>query len=153
MLEQKVRLISEGLARTLERRRFIKQAGALIFAGLSAFAAGHGFHTRAFAKNGSDNATTPWPPLCVPPGPYCNIDGSTSTNGCRGGSCFQHRHQGEIIQCRISYCCYQVGCWSTWQGQGYWTCCDCECGDPVKTMCGCAQYSTKAPPRPDSPVQ
>jgi hypothetical protein len=149
----KVRILSEELARTLGRRKFLKQAGATMFAGIAALAAGHTLNGTS-AANGITPGKQPMIPECSPPGPYCNLNGVNEPNGCHGGSCFQHLYQGQVIQCRLWYCCYQAGCWTTPSGKGYWTCCDCECfnsaGQSVAT-CGCAQYSTQPVPRPDGP--
>jgi hypothetical protein len=40
-LDRKVRLLTEQFARTVDRRKFLKQAGTSVFAGVAAFAAGH----------------------------------------------------------------------------------------------------------------
>jgi len=146
MLEQKVKIFSENLARGIGRRKFLKQAGATIFGGMAALAAGQ----VAWA---AERLPTYTPPQCAPPGPFCNLNGVNEPNGCHGGSCFQHRHQGQVLQCRVYYI-YQAGCWTTYVSGGYWVCCDCEChnssGQRVAT-CGCAQHSTQPYPRPDGP--
>jgi len=148
--DRKVRLLSEGLARSLDRRKFLKEAGATMFAGIAALAAGHSLGGPATASGVHSKA--PMVPVCSPPGPYCNTGGG-DLSGCHGGSCFQHLYQGNVIQCRVFYI-YQAGCWTTPSGGGYWTCCDCEClnasGQRVAT-CGCAQFSSQPVPRPDSP--
>jgi hypothetical protein len=157
MFDQKIRLLSEGLARTVDRRRFLKQTGATMFAGIAALAAGHTLGGRATA-NGIDTGKPPKVPMipqCNPPGPYCNLNGNTQDpNGCHGGSCFQHRTGGQIYQCYVYYQYYQAGCWTTAVSGGYWTCCDCDCrnssGIRVAT-CGCAQFSAGPIPRPDGP--
>ena len=154
MLEQKVRILSEGLARTVDRRKFLKQTGSGLFGGMIALASGHVLVGRASAK-----ASAPLKaaiPNCVAPGPFCNLDGNgKDPNGCHGAHCFQHLHNGKVRQCRIWHCCYQTGCWTTPTGNGYWTCCDCECpGDPYIT-CGCAQFTEPGqppPPLPERPV-
>jgi hypothetical protein len=152
MFDQKVRLLSEGLARTVDRRRFLKQTGTTMFAGLAALAAGHTLGGKATA-NGVRPAKEQLNITCSPPGPYCNTGGG-STSGCHGGACYQHMVSGTIYQCRVYYQWYQAGCWTTPQGGGYWTCCDCEClnskGVRVAS-CGCAQFSTGPVPRPDGP--
>jgi hypothetical protein len=149
-LERSTRIWSESLARAMDRRTFLKRASQTTFAGLIALAVGHGLPGRAAA---GDRTKPPQVPQCAPPGPYCNLDGNAQDpNGCHGGHCFQHRYQGQVIQCHIWYCCYQAGCWTTPSGNGYWTCCDCECGNPAVTTCGCAQYSANPVPSPDRPV-
>ena len=145
-LETKVRLISESLARTIDRRKFLKGTGNALFGGMAALAAGHLVRgsARADAIEGS--------PQCAPPGPYCNTGGGPLT-GCYGGSCFRHVYNGELLACRVYYTYYQAGCWTTPVTGGRWTCCDCECpmqGGGRRT-CGCAQFSTQPYPRPDGP--
>ncbi|HKP52777.1 MAG TPA: hypothetical protein VJ183_08985 [Chloroflexia bacterium] len=154
MFDQKIRILSEGLARTLDRRRFLKQTGTTMFAGIAALAAGHTLTGNAAASSGTTNSKAPMAPQCAPPGPYCNLNGVNEPNGCHGGSCFQHRTGGQIYQCYVYYQYYQAGCWTTPVTGGYWTCCDCDCrnsaGQRVAT-CGCAQFSTGPVPRPDGP--
>ena len=89
---------------------------------------------------------------CAPPGPYCNTGGG-NLSGCQGSSCFQHLYNGQTYQCHVYYQYYQAGCGTSPGTGGYWTCCDCECGNPRVTTCGCAQFSGSPAPRPDSPVQ
>jgi len=154
MFDQKVRVLSEGLARTLDRRKFLKQTGTTMFAGIAALAAGHTLAGNSAASGGSTTGRAPLAPQCAPPGPYCNLNGVNEPNGCHGGSCFQHLHQGVVYQCYVYYTYYQAGCWTTPVTGGYWTCCDCDCRDSngvrVRT-CGCAQFSTGPIPRPDGP--
>jgi len=152
MFDQKVRVLSEGLARTLDRRNFLKRTGTTMFAGVAALAAGHTLAGKAAAAG----IRTPKDQInisCSPPGPYCNTGGG-SLSGCHGGSCFQHTTGGTTYQCRVYYTYYQAGCWTTAASGGYWTCCDCACvngsGQQVAT-CGCAQFSTGPVPRPDGP--
>jgi hypothetical protein len=150
MLEQTTRMMSENLARAMNRRSFIKRAGETMFAGVAALAAGHLLVGGASA-NGAPVEQIVGTPNCIPPGPYCNT-GSGILSGCHGGSCFQHLYQGELLQCRVFYF-YQAGCWTTATGGGYWVCCDCECPRPggATTRCGCAQWSGSPVPRPDDP--
>jgi len=145
MLEQTTRILSENLARALDRRSFIKKAGQTAFLGVAALAAGHTMSSNVAAQ-ASPNIS------CAPPGPYCSVNG-VATDGCHGGSCYQHLYQGQVLQCRVIYF-YQAGCWTTASGGGYWTCCDCGCynsGGQQVTSCGCAQFSTSPIPRPDGP--
>jgi hypothetical protein len=144
MVDKTIRMLSENLARTMNRRKFLRQAGQTTFLGMAALVAGH-------SLGGTVQAAKDNPPSCAPPGPYCNLNGINEPNGCRGGSCFQHRHQGNILQCRVMYGWYQAGCWTTHVAGGYWVCCDCECGVPRQTLCGCAQFSQTPVPRPDGP--
>lgn len=164
MIEDKVKIWSENLARNLDRRKFLRGTGTALFGGLAAFAAGHFTLARAQAAagpGGTDTAPPPWPPQCAPPGPYCNITGVSDGSGCNaargpydpGGSCFQHLWQGQLLRCYIIYNWYQAGCWTSAGSGGYWTCCDCGCADSGGTqraMCGCAQFSAGPPPRPDT---
>jgi hypothetical protein len=146
MLEKATRIASEAFARTINRRTFVNRAGATLFVSLASLAAGHSVSKVALA---GDEGGAPLQPECVPPGPYCSINGQI-LDGCHGSSCFQHRYQGNVIQCRVYYI-YQAGCWTTAAAGGYWTCCDCECGTPRVASCGSAQFSTNPFPRPDSP--
>ena len=145
MLEQTTRVVTENLARSINRRSFLRRAGEVTFAGMAALAAGKGM---AFA---ADSRRPPQPvvPQCSPPGPYCNLNGINEPNGCHGGSCFQHMSSGNVQQCRVYYTYYQAGCWTTASSGGYWTCCDCRCDN--NSTCGCAQFSTSPAPRPDGP--
>jgi hypothetical protein len=144
MLEKTTRIVSENLARTIDRRSFLKRTGQSAFLGLAALAAGQAMPSTARADGKQ-------PPniSCAPPGPYCSAYGQP-TDSCHGGNCFEHLYQGQLLQCRVYYG-YQAGCWTTAQGGGYWTCCDCECGTPRITTCGCAQFSLNPVPRPDLP--
>jgi hypothetical protein len=144
MLHRTTRIISENLARTMDRRSFMRRTGGAMFAGMAALAVGRG--SAAFAA-GSDRPH-PLVPVCAPPGPYCNLNGVNEPNGCHGGSCFQHLSGGQVRQCRYYYI-YQAGCWTTAVTGGYWTCCDCRCDD--NSTCGCAQFSGSPAPRPDGP--
>ena len=153
MLEEKVKLASESLARSMNRRRFLKQAGTTMFGGLAALAAGHLIAGSALAQRRPD----PGEPNCSPPGPYCNYQGGypPQPNSCHGASCFQHVWNGQLLQCRYQQGGYQAGCWTTPTGPGYWTCCDCECRNAQGQLigyCGCAQYSSSPVPRPDGPM-
>jgi hypothetical protein len=149
MLEQTTRLVSENLARAFNRRTFLKRTGETAFLGLAALAAGHAMPGRASAGSAGGGPTPPTPPRCAPPGPYCNLTGTNDPNGCHGSACFQHMVGGQVYQCQVYYTYYQAGCWTTAEGAGYWTCCDCRCTNG--STCGCAQYSTAPVPRPDSP--
>jgi len=146
MLEQTTRLVSENLARALNRRSFLKRTGETAFLGLASLAVGQGMASRASAAGIETKA----PPniSCSPPGPYCSVSGQP-TDGCHGGSCFQHMTGGQVYQCQVYYTYYQAGCWTTASGGGYWTCCDCRCTNG--STCGCAQFSTTPVPRPDTP--
>ena len=113
-LDHTTRILSEGLARAIDRRTFLKRTSQATFAGLLGLAVGHGLPGRAAAQgSGPSTGQAPTVPQCAPPGPYCNLDGQNNPNGCHGGHCFQHLYQGQVIQCRIWYCCYQTGCWTT----------------------------------------
>src|SRR5690349_15120010 len=125
MLDKATRIVSENLARAMDRRAFVKRTGQTAFASLAALAAGQAMPMIAAARAGQPAPPMPTP-QCAPPGPYCNTGGG-DLSGCHGGSCFQHLYQGQVIQCRVFYI-YQAGCWTTpASGGGYWTCCDCEC--------------------------
>ncbi len=149
MLDQKVREVSETLARAVGRRTFLQRAGGTIFAGVATLAAGHALSGTASASRAPGGAPQPIPttPSCSPPGPYCNTGGGI-LSGCQGAHCFQHLYNGQVYQCRVYYQYYQAGCWTTAAGSGYWTCCDCACGTPQVATCGCAQFSGTPSPSP-----
>ncbi|HUS15493.1 MAG TPA: hypothetical protein VM536_10820 [Chloroflexia bacterium] len=155
MFEQQVRIVSENLARAVDRRTFLKRASQATFTGILAMAAGHSVAGKANAASGTKPPQEPQAPVCSPPGPYCNLNGVNDPNGCRGAHCWQHRTSGQVYQCRVYYQYYQAGCWTTASGGGYWTCCDCEClnagGQRVAT-CGCAQFSLTPAPLPAGPA-
>lgn len=154
MLQQTTRIWSENLARSLNRRSFLKRGGETAFAALAALAAGHALPPLAWANKGPlppSPDPVPLVPTCAPPGPYCNLNGINEPNGCQGGSCRQHLSGGTVYQCRVVYNWYQAGCWTTAVTGGYWTCCDCGCGPSYNIYCGCAQFSASPAPRPDSP--
>lgn len=141
MLERTTRLVSENMARGLNRRSFLKRAGETAFAGMAALA----------SANGGVGPPIPTVPACGPPGPYCNLNGVNEPNACHGASCFQHLYNGQVLQCHAYGGSYTTGCWTTPSSGGYWTCCDCMCGTPSQTTCGCAQFSGSPVPRPDGP--
>ncbi len=140
MLEQKIRVISESLARRVDRRTFLKNAGGVVVTSVVALAMGPSLGMRerkTYAARPAPNV--PNVANCGPPGPYCNLDGQNEPNGCRGGACFQHLSGGVVQQCQTDYFYQPAGCWTTPSGNGYWTCCDCFCTGNV--LCGCAQYT------------
>lgn len=148
MFEQTTRVLSENLARAVNRRTFLKRASQGTFAVMATLAAGHSLSERAAAQR-IGPSVDPLVPSCAPPGPYCNLNGVNEPNGCHGAHCFQHRSGTQVLQCQVYYAFYQAGCWTTAVSGGYWTCCDCQCtGGPT---CGCAQFSTGPVPLPDSP--
>lgn len=153
MFEQTTRVLSENLARAIDRRTFLKRAGQATFGVVATLAAGHSLAGRAAATAGPGPSVDPMQPQCAPPGPYCNLDGQNNPNGCHGAHCFQHRSNGQVLQCQVYYTYYQTGCWTTAVSGGYWTCCDCACspngGSP---HCGCAQFSVGPVPLPDGPA-
>lgn len=144
LFDQKVRVVSEGLARGVDRRGFLQKTGSAIFAGVAALAAGHSLGGSALAAQ--SGKSIPHRPRCAPPGPFCNIDGNNEPNGCHGAQCSQHRAYGVLMQCRVYYSAFQASCWTVPDGGGHWTCCDCRCtGDTVvKATRGCAQILTLA---------
>jgi hypothetical protein len=148
MFDHRVRVLSEKLARGINRRDLLKRAGGAIFAGIASLAAGHTLADGAEAAQSGKGI--PSTPRCAPPGPFCNVDGYNEPNGCHGAQCFQHRAYGILMQCKVFYSFFQAGCWTVPDGGGYWTCCDCRCtGDTGQTAtCGCAQYSLGPIPVP-----
>ncbi len=151
MIERATRIISENLARALDRRTFLRRAGEVTFVGMAALAAGRITPAHAMTGiSGQPPQPVPLVPRCAPPGPYCNLNGVNEPNGCHGASCFQHRPSSQVVQCTYYYI-YQAGCSTTPDPTigGYWTCCDCRCSD--NSTCGCAQHSSQPIPRPDGP--
>jgi len=147
MFERTTRLVSENLARAVNRRVFLKRTSQTAFVGLATLAAGHSLADRADAA--SRPGSGPKTPFitCGPPGPYCNT-GTGDLSGCHGAHCWQHMYNGQVLQCQIWTAFYPVGCWTSGDG---WVCCDCQCGTPMVTSCGCAQHTGSAPPLPDGP--
>lgn len=148
MIEQKLKVLSESLARGIDRRNFLRGAGTAIFGGVAALAAGHagkGALAAGLSRGGKDSAV-PDRPRCAPPGPYCNIDGISEPTGCNGAQCYRHLSGGTMYMCKVYYTYYQSGCWTTVDGNGYWTCCDCRCTNGA--TCGCASYSRSPIPLP-----
>lgn len=138
MIEQKVKLVSEWLARAVDRRVFLRRMGGGVVAGVAALVMGpvlarSGMSTASASKSLSSPNIS-----CAPPGPYCN-NGSGDLSGCRGGHCYQH--QGGA--CEIWYAFYTTGCWTTAVSGGYWTCCDCTC---TTGSCGCASFNPSVTP-------
>src|SRR4051812_22587179 len=115
-LDRSTRIVSESLARSINRRTFLKRTTQSAFVGLMAVAAGHVLPGRAAAKSGPN---PPQPPTisCAPPGPYCNTGGG-NLSGCHGAHCFQHLYNGQVTQCKVYYQYYAAGCWTSGDG---WT--------------------------------
>lgn len=147
MVGQKIRVVSETLARTMDRRGFLRRTGTTVVGGLMALAAGQALGGTSSARY-IRQPKFPAVPSCTPPGPYCNLDGNgQDPNGCHGARCFQHLSGGTVYACRVYYTYYPQGCWTRAIDGGYWTCCDCECGGGG--TCGCAQFSLDPQPNPD----
>ncbi len=152
MFDHKVRLLTEGLARAMGRRKFLTQASAALFAGVAALASGRALGGTVLAlQTSGDGQQWPGSPLAnpckAPLDTFCSINVPQSSDGCQGAYCFQHKHNDEILECRLSYNYgYSVGCWTVMDqgGPAYWTCCDCDCRNSSGidvSACGCARYS------------
>jgi hypothetical protein len=137
MIDQKIRVLSEALARGMNRRSFVQRASGAVASGIAALMLGPALANRT--DTASAGPLVPAAPQCAPPGPYCNTDGVNLPTGCRGGGCFEHKSGGTVYQCVVVYNWYTTGCWTSAQGGGYWTCCDCNCGGGG--FCGCASYN------------
>ncbi len=146
VLDHTTRILSEGLARAVNRRTFLKRAGQATFGVVATLAAGHSLADRAAAMRSP--GVDPLTPNCAPPGPYCNTGGG-DLSGCHGGHCFQHMSQNQVVQCHVYYQYYASGCWTSNGTGGFWTCCDCQCTGGA--TCGCAQFSGSPSPLPDTP--
>ena len=139
MLDRTIRFASEALARKLSRRTFLQRASASVTSGVAALMMG------SLLTNSPAYAASKGPAIpnitCSPPGPYCNTGGG-SLSGCHGAHCYKHLYNGTVYRCHVYYQYYAGGCWTSGDG---WTCCDCQCGSPTVTTCGCAQqHSTPA---------
>lgn len=159
MFDHKVRLLTEGLARTIGRRKFLTQLSTAVFAGVATLAAGRALGNTASAqqeggeydpsrdpRRGRPNSPLA-SPCFAPQNTFCSIDVPQSSDGCQGAYCFQHKHNDQLLTCRLSYNWgYSVGCWTVMDqnSAAYWTCCDCDCGTTANATvwsCGCARYS------------
>jgi hypothetical protein len=139
MLEQKIRFVSEALARGTNRRVFLQRTGGAVVTGITALMLGPLLSKEtSTAKAGT---LIPSVPNCAPPGPYCNYEGNNppQPDSCHGAHCYQHRSGGQIVACHVYYAFYQVGCWTASGTGGMWTCCDCQCTGGA--TCGCAQFT------------
>jgi hypothetical protein len=135
MLEQRIRIVSESLARAVNRRTFLRQVGGAVVSGVAALALGPTLtSSRAWAAAPKGNKPVIPAITCSPPGPYCNTGGG-NLSGCHGAHCYQHLSGGVVQTCHVYYQYYQVGCWTS---SDSWTCCDCQCTGGV--TCGCAEY-------------
>jgi len=137
MLEQQVRIVSETLARAVNRRTFLRQVGSTVVSGVAALALGPTLTSSAAWAASSPKSKKPLVPAisCSPPGPYCNTGGG-NLSGCHGAHCYQHLSGSTVVSCQVYYQYYQVGCWTSGDG---WTCCDCQCTGGA--TCGCAEQN------------
>ena len=152
-VDKVTRFASEDLARNLNRRSFLRRAGAGAFGFMITVATGRLLTPRAASASGvGPQPAQPLAPNCSPPGPYCNYKGEYpgTPDACRGAHCWQHMVSGQIYQCHVYYQYYPSGCWTSSGSGGYWTCCDCRCDNG--STCGCAQFSGTPAPAPSKPV-
>jgi len=149
-LDKLTRFASEDLARGLNRRSFLRQAGTGAFAFMITAVTGKLLTPRSAAA--ASIKPPPALPNCAPPGPYCNYEGGSppQPDACRGAHCFQHMSGGQVRQCQVYYQYYPSGCWTSTGSGGFWTCCDCQCEGGA--TCGCAQFSAAPLPAPSKPV-
>ena len=101
-------ILSESLARNIDRRTFLKRTSQSVFAGLLAVAVATGCRVA--------------PPLAAAPklrrrpsrrsarrrAPTA-IRGGGILSGCHGGHCFQHLYGSDVLQCRVYYQLLSVG--------------------------------------------
>jgi hypothetical protein len=140
MLEQRIKVASEALARAMNRRTFLRQTGTAMASGMTAVALGSLLSTSSARAAVRSKDIVP-DISCAPPGPYCNTGGG-DLSGCHGAHCYQHGTNPRQT-CHVYYAFYQAGCWTTASGGGYWTCCDCQC---TTATCGCAQFTATPAP-------
>jgi hypothetical protein len=140
MLEQRIRIVSEALARAVNRRTFLRQTGSVVVSGVTALAMGHLLATNP-ARAAVKKPMVPSVPNCAPPGPYCNYEGGNppQPDSCHGAHCYQHFSNGQVQTCQVYYAFYNIGCWTASGQGGFWTCCDCQCTGG--SSCGCAQFT------------
>jgi hypothetical protein len=141
MLEQRIKVASEALARAMDRRTFLRRTGGTVVSGVTALALGSLLRSST-ALAAANAPIVPEVPNCAPPGPYCNT-GAGALSGCHGAHCFQHL-SGTVQPCHVYYAFYQVGCWTSSGTGGFWTCCDCQCNGG--STCGCAQFTATPAP-------
>jgi len=147
-VDKLTRHASEDLVRTLDRRTFLKRAGTGAFFFMAALATGQAVFNPRRAAAAQPGPTPKTPAInCSPPGPYCNNGGGT-LSGCHGAHCFDHLYNGQLYACHVYYQYYPGGCWTSGSGSTAWTCCDCSCGTPQVTTCGCAQQTGAPSPVP-----
>lgn len=156
MVEQRIRVISEALARGLDRRSFLRRTGGTLVAGVVSLVLGPTLATRVPGVSAAP--LIPETARCSPPGPYCSLDGQNEPNGCNGADCFEYMSSGQVLTCVVDYRFYAGrGCWTTIDGNGYWTCCDCSCSNAAGTItnvsCGCAQYTRAGSSLPGAPTR
>jgi hypothetical protein len=125
---------TEWVARTLDRRAFMKRSAVGLFALASASAARAAFPTHADAATCRyfENGTC----TCNPPGGvFCTSYHTTYCSGanCAGGCTFDTQYWPTACWCTAT-CCYDGGYYT-----GYYQCCDCSC--PSHT-CGCKSFVT-----------
>lgn len=127
--------IGEGLARRIDRRRFLRRSAAAIFGAAAVWAAQGIRVPGASAQAGVCYVDRYDICSCRPlTGWYCNDWDFRYCNGalCSGG-------------CGYNNSVYPQACWCSRgcpPGQGYTECCDCDCIDPAGNphACTCGQY-------------
>jgi hypothetical protein len=136
---------AEGVARGLDRRRFLGRVGGGMFAVATAFAVEGVRAPKALATGACPNNADTC--NCDPPnGTYC------SGSQCSGSGCNYN------AGCFISTSSYSDGCWCSKEcchncGNlqtaycGYYTCCDCSCPGGE---CGCRSFTYTCRPGPRS---
>jgi len=138
----RIERIGEGLARRVDRRRFLRRSAGAVF-GFAAAWSVHGFGAPGALAGYCDYFSSSC--YCSPPGyGYCS-----SSDYCNGS------------YCNTAYCSYDTsdwpgGCWCTQgcdfgQGScGYYRCCDCDCPDG---FCGCSAFTNTWPECPYRPAK
>lgn len=139
-----IQRMGEELARAINRRTFLRQTSAAIFAIATAGAVNLIPGSKAAAYG-----TCPWCPVtnCDTGDTACDFPWGYCSN-CSGHNCGSG--------CSIDKGTHGNGCWCTaWSSvggcyNGYYICCDCNCGG---NTCGCSQLQVLHPQSSDCAPQ
>jgi hypothetical protein len=128
---------AEGVARGLDRRRFLGRVGGTVFAVASAFAVEGVRAPKALATGTCPSSDPNESCNCRPPGTYC-LSGECVGTGCNYNvGCFVWTGKYPDTCWCSKECCHNCGNLQT-AYCGYYTCCDCICGTRT---CGCRVFT------------